>query len=170
MVIETTIWATDAKVLIDDFSICSIEENEKDGTIIWVYGKAMATIVRMPFEEMKKLFIESKKRDRFSGEPPRKSENKIFKVIEVGEHKFQLDIRTSEYEDGICSNIQLNANFPVKNDTLKILVESLVGVEKYSEYTFSKYDGVITIGKLFDAETVREQVEQKIKEYLVNYP
>ncbi len=166
MVIETKIKATDANVLIDDFSICSIEENNNNGTSLWLYGKPTATIIKMPYEEVKKIFIESKKRDRFSGEPPRKSEQKKFGVVEVGEHKFQLDIRTSEFEDGVCSTLQMNANFPIKNDALKTMVEYVIGVERYSEYSLSKYDGSITIGKLFDAETVREQVEQKIKEYL----
>lgn len=167
MVIETTIKSTNNKALIDDLSICSVEEHN-NGTSLWLYGKDTPTIISMPFDEAKQVFIEAKKRDKFTGELTRKSEQKKFKVVEVGEHKFQLDIRTSEYEDGMISSLQLYANFHIKNDLIKQFVEYVAGVENYCDYSFNKYEGYITIGKLFDAETVREQVEQKIKECLSN--
>lgn len=68
MIIESKIKATNADVLIDDYSLCSIEENNGNGTTIWLYGKTTPTIITKPFDEMKKLFIDSKKRDRISEE------------------------------------------------------------------------------------------------------
>lgn len=166
MIIELSGINPKSPVLIDDNSICGIAHNTISGSFIWLYGQHGAIEVSESFEEMNAVFVESRKRDRFTGEMPKKSEQKKFGVAVVGDHKFQLDIRTSEFEDGLHSTLQLDANFPVKNDAIQTIVEMIIGVERYSEYSFSKYNGSITIGKLFDAETVRGQVEEKIKEYL----
>lgn len=75
-------------------------------------------------------------------------------------------VTTSEFDDTISKSIIVRANFPVKNDIIKTSVEYVIGVEKYVDYSFSKYEGTISIGVMFDIETIMEQVEEKIKSCL----
>lgn len=165
MVIETKLKEGGKTCLFDDLSITSIEQMISDDVVkIWTYGKSEAMIISMPFEEIKNIFIEAKKRDRFSDSPPQKIEIKKYPLVEIGEHKFMLITWRTEFEDGQGQQIKISANFPVKNDLIKQCVEEIKGVEKYCDYLFDKYEGSISVGKLFDIEAVKNKVEEKIIE------
>ena len=166
MVIETKINGTISSILIDDLSINAVEESIDKTATIWLYGKSEPIITEFSFEKAKEIFIDSRKRDRYTGEMPVKTDKKKFDLVIVGEHKFTLNITSAEFEDGISSSLIINANFPVKNDMIKQFVEYVSGVESYCDYSFSKYEGTILIGKLFDAEIVRNNVEEAIRNCL----
>lgn len=166
MILETKTKDTNSNVLIDDFSICSIKENNQNGTEIWIYGNSTPIVVVNPFNEMKKIFIEAKNRDRYTGEQKSKMIKKSFPVVKVDDFLFSITIVTNEWNNEVTKNLEVDANFKLKNEILKKEVEYIVGVETFNEFSFSKYKCSINIGKLFDAETIRDQVEQKFIEYL----
>jgi len=166
MIIESKIKATNSDVLIDDYSLCSIEENNGNGTTIWLYGKTTPTIIIKPFEEMKKIFIDSKKRDRLSGEEKSQCIKKPYDVVKVDENCFSVNITQMEWKGEVTKSLEIHANFKLKNEVLKNEVEDIIGVEEFNNFSFSKYKCSVSIGSLFDIETIRDQVEQKFIEYL----
>lgn len=166
MILETKTKNTNSNVLIDDFSICSIKENNQNGTEIWVYGNTTPIVVVNPFDEIKKIFIEAKNRDRYTGEQKAKSTKNHFPVVKVDDFLFSITVVTNEWNDEVTKSLEVDANFKLKNEVLKKEVEYVIGVETFNDFAFSKYKCSISIGKLFDAETIREQVEQKFIEYL----
>lgn len=152
-------------VVFDWRDVCSIE-NEDNHTRIFFFARSGGVTIEVPFSEAKKEFEESRLRDKFTGQLPTKTTQTKHNVVEVGEHKFQVDIHTSEWDNEVRSSIHFTANFPVKNDRIETFVEYVAGVESYNGSWGSKYSCGISVGKLFDIKKVRDDVEQKIKEFL----
>jgi len=160
MIIETKNSGSD--MVVDDHSILAIRKHGSS-TCLFLYG-GTEMVIETDYDKMKELFIESKKRDRFTDELPRKLTVKKFPIVHSGEHSFEIQIQKTEHENEVSQQLRIIANFPVKNDIIKTSVENIAGVESYNEYGFNKYEGSIYVGKLFDIETVREDVEKKVIE------
>lgn len=161
MILETKI--SGAEAVIDWFSVMAIFKY-CDGIRVYLYGQENPIYIELPFDKAKEKFIEAKSRDRFSDRPPQEAEIKSFPLVEAGIYKFSLQTFKTKLSDGFSQLLKMNANFPVKNDIIKTCVENIPGVEKYNLLNWDKYECTITIGRLFDLETIRQQVEQKIKE------
>jgi len=166
MTFESKIKGTDAKVIIDDFALLSIEENNKNGTTVWLYGKSTPTVITKPFNEMERIFIDSKKRDRFSEEEKSQCIKRPYDVVKVDENCFSVNITQTEWKGEVTKSLEIHANFKLKNEVLKKEVEYVIGVESFNDFHFSKYQCSVSIGRLFDIETIRDQVEQKFIDYL----
>lgn len=137
-----------------------------EGCEVTLHGAPRITDIDMPYEEAIKIFEESLYRDPYNDRPAPKSSQKKFPFVQIGENKFRVDIRTSEYEDGISNSLVLYTTFLVSDDRLKKFIECVIGVEDFNYFSKNKYDAHINLGKLFDAEKVRENVERKVREYL----
>jgi hypothetical protein len=89
-----------------------------------------------------------------------------FEALKVGEFSFKLDICQSRSDKYFYIN--MNSTFNVKDDILKIIIESIDGVESYNAFNYNKYETRIRIGKLFDPYAVRKNVEIKLQEFLTD--
>jgi hypothetical protein len=91
---------------------------------------------------------------------------KKFNNITVGTKSFRVDIHSFKLADEKEKiSLILHANFLVKDPILTMVIESIIGVE--SMYSWSnKYDSSISIGEMFDPETVRSAVEERLQLFL----
>ena len=166
MIIETTTFV-DGLISFDDRSmVCvSMKHNTKQ-TAIFIYGKEEPLLVEMEYADALEIFKKAQSRDRFTDTEPRKSEHKKFNEVTVGAHKFKIDIGTTEYEDGKASDLILCTNFEIKNEALKEVIKSVTGVDATMTYLMSRYETSISIGKMFDAEWVRQNLENQLIMFL----
>jgi hypothetical protein len=146
----------------NDRSIIAIQE-DGDLTRVYFYGIPTPVLLHKKYEEFKKAFIDAQDRDPYTDKTSAKYQIDSFPEITIGEFKFFLQSVKSEYDQETRSHLKLVANFPVKNDIIKLLVEEVPGVESYNEYGFNKYECTISIGKLFDPKSLIPQIEEKIK-------
>lgn len=162
MIIETE----DKQLAFEDRYISAVEFYTDHHTLLYVAGTTTAIKAHIKYKDALELFKEAQKRDRFTDAEPRKSEQKKFEPVVVGAHKFKIDIRTTEYEDGVSSTLHLYTNFELKDDGLKEVIKSVEGVSDSLTYGYSRYETSISIGKMFDPEKVRQDLEGTIKNYL----
>lgn len=167
MIIKSVNSKTKSDIFIDDYSIIWIENCGDKYTEINFIGTVQPLIIETPFAEMENIFKDAKSRDRFTDQPKTESKSLVYDEVIVGIYKFRLDIRKTKFEDGLSTSLHLEANFPLANhEELKDIINNIDGVEDYSNFSFSKYTKSISVGRMFDAEDVRNMVELNIKKYL----
>ncbi|MES3018159.1 MAG: hypothetical protein V4721_10280 [Bacteroidota bacterium] len=154
---------SEANGFIDLSSVIAARKGPNNTCIISTYGGA-EHMIKSDITELKKQVQDSKQPGSIYGSP--NNEVRVSDRIKVGEHSFQIDIHTSEYNGEKMSSLMLNSSFPCKNPALETIVGYVNGVEKMNEYSWEKYRGHISIGKMFDPETVKKAIEQKIIEFL----
>jgi len=165
MVIKSKIKGTNRDISINLLSVSAIEEAGDNNTTIYLIGKENGITIKSTFAEVEEDWRD---RDRYTGEKQRKSTQKKFQPVSIGDSKFQVDIRTSEFEDGESKSLVVYSSFLTNTDTFKSLINGVAGVEDFGLFQTSKYYANVSIGKMFDAEIVRERVEEVIKIYLTN--
>lgn len=157
----------DQKYAIDEFCILMICEQSEQICRVGVFGIQESLHIDIPYEEMLEIFEESRKKDRYSDGITKIVKQDIrSEVITVGKNKFSLFGITYEFKDGENKSIRIDANFPVKNEQLQMIVEWVPGVEKYCDFSSTKYCGIISVGKIFDLEDVMKNVQEKITDFL----
>lgn len=139
-----------------------------DGCIISLIG-GDSVWSDTPYSEAEKMFEEYLSVDQFG------STNRVpwdfiqYEQEEVGIYKFALSVRSTKYEDGISTKIILDANFPLKDGAQIIgVIERTNGIDSMNTYGNSKYNSVLSIGKLFDSEDVVKELTENIKKYLLS--
>ena len=159
--------ATKSDILISKNWITHIEATAS-GSYIHIMGGGYITSLT-PYSEAEKMFEEYLSVDQFG------STNRVpwdfiqYEQEEVGIYKFALSVRSTKHEDGISTKIILDANFPLKDGAQIIgVIERTNGVDLVSTYGNSKYQAIITIGKLFDSEDVVKELTENIKKYLLS--
>ncbi len=164
MIIETKVRGE--KFAFDDRSIVGILNDGGSRIKILLYGTVDPIFAAMTYDEALAILKEAQSRDRITDTKPSKSEQKKFEPVIVGAHKFKIDIRTTEYEDGMSSTLHLYTNFELKDDGLKEVIKSVEGISDSLTYGYSRYETSISIGKMFDAELVRQNLENNLIMYL----
>lgn len=162
MIIETE----DKQLAFEDRYISAVEFYTDHHTLLYVAGTTTAIKAHIKYKDALELFKKAQSRDKFSDQPPSKSEQKKFEPVIVGAHKFKIDIRTTEYEDGASSTLHLYTNFELKGEELKEVIKSVEGISDSLMYGYSRYETSISIGKMFDAEWVRQNLENNLIMYL----
>lgn len=106
------------------------------------------------------------KLNQYSSSGCMRDEKTEFEMLKVGDFSFKLD--TCQSRSDKYFYIIMNSTFNVKDDRLKMIIESIDGVESYNEFNYNKYETRICIGKLFDPYEVRKNVEIKLQEFLTD--
>lgn len=166
MIIETTTLDNQAFAFNDRNIFGVSKQKDTNLALIYFYGVDSPVLIDMIYIEVLKIFKDAQSRDYFSDSNPRKSEQKKFDSVIVGAHKFKIDIRTTEYEDGASSVLQLYTNFELKSEDIKNVIKSVEGVDSSMTYLTDRYEISISIGKMFDAEWVRQNLENTLIMYL----
>lgn len=162
---KSKIKGTNRAILINLPSVVAIEEDGDNNTTIYLVGKENGITIKSPFAEVEEDW---KGRDRYTGEKQRKLTQKKFPSISIGDNKFQVDIRTSEFEDGESKSLVVYSNFLTNTDDFKSEINKVDGVESFGMFQTDKYYANVSIGKMFDAEIVRENLIEAIKTHLTN--
>ena len=119
----------------------------------------------MQVDELSDL-INISKLNQYSSSGCMGDEKTEFEMLKVGDFSFKLDICQSRSDKYYY--IVMNSTFNVKDDRLKMIIESIDGVESYNDFDYNKYETRINIGKLFDPYEVRKNVEKKLQEFLTD--
>lgn len=158
--------STGFQLAYSDRSVVAICE-DGNFTKVFLHGVESFFIVEKKYEDVKKEFMDAHDRDPFYQGAQAQTKIKVFPTITVDKSVFCLQSIAYDHDQEERKYIKLIANFPVKNDLLKILIEEVVGVESYNEYGFHKYECTISIGRLFDPESIIPVIEEKIKDFLL---
>lgn len=119
----------------------------------------------MQVDELSDL-INISKLNQYSSSGCMGDEKTEFEMLKVGDFSFKLDICQSRSDKYYY--MVMNSTFNVKDDRLKMIIESIDGVESYNDFDYNKYETRINIGKLFDPYEVRKNVEKKLQEFLTD--
>lgn len=147
-------------------SVIAIMKTKISGTIqIETYSSNALYTDSISVDELSVL-VDVSKSNQYSSSDCMLDKKTEFKTIKVGDFSFKLDI--FESKTNTCDYIIMDCTFNVKDDRLKMIIESINGVESYNEFNYNKYQTRINIGKLFNPYFVRNDIETKLQEFLTD--
>lgn len=150
----------------DENAIIAINDMGENTTRVYLYGGSQLVVNESYFKMLVALDASIKKRNFATSSQDRETSVNILPLVEFGGHKFSLLIHKVKFEDGFSNIIKINASFLVNNETLKVIVEGIGGVEKYNYFNFNKYETDISVGRMFDVDIVAKEVSEAIKQFL----
>ena len=165
MIIETTTFSDGEMAFLEHSVMCVSKKQNTKQTIIYLYGKTDPVIVQMDYKDALGLLKKADNRDMFGGQKPIKTEQKDFNEVVVCAHRFSVNIRSSEYKDGVSNSLKLYTNFEL-NDAIRDVINEVNGINDRIKYVYLKYEHSFDVGKMFDPEKVRQDLEDAIKNYL----
>lgn len=136
-------------------------------TKVWIYGYANPLIVQVPLLQVNKDREIERNRNYTINSMSSSQKNNMGEEFVVKEHRFRIDIESwLDLDEKEHKIVKLHTNFEVQNDSFKSILKYTVGVEEVSLWQNERYKLTIYVAEMFNHESVRILLQDKIREFL----